>query len=407
MKYFFNILHIWWDELMDVLHDRGILIFILFVPIFYPVLYAYVYTNEVVRKVPTAVVDESNSYLSRKFVRQVDATPDVKAISCPDMIQAQDLVKRQKAYGIIRIPSTFTEDLYRGDQTYIGFYGDMSGMLYYKGIFMTLSNVSLSMNNQIKIQRYIHGTTHREDEINMLPIDYEEVYMFNASNGFACFLVPAVFMLIFQQTLLLGIGMSMGRKRENNRGCIIPLRREYKNAVCIVLGKALVYFLLYFVMAIYTISVVNKSFSLIHIGQYGDLLVFLSLYILSCTFFAMTFSAFVYRREDCIMLFVFLSVPLLFLSGISWPTSAMPAFWKYVSYLFPSTFGINGYVRINSMGATLDDVSPEYHGLWIQIGIYFLTSCSLYRLQIFRLLRRIKGRKKTANRLTREKSILR
>ena len=75
-------------------------------------------------------------------------------------------------------------------------------------------------------------------------------------------------------------------------------------------------------------------------------------------------------------------VPLLFLSGISWPGAAMPAFWKYFSYIFPSTFGINGYVRINSMGATLNEVSFEYQALWIQTGFYFITTCLVYRWQI-------------------------
>lgn len=76
-------------------------------------------------------------------------------------------------------------------------------------------------------------------------------------------------------------------------------------------------------------------------------------------FFAMTASIAIRNRETCMLLFVFTSVPLLFLSGISWPGAAMPAFWKYFSYIFPSTFGINGYVRINSMGATLNEVSSS------------------------------------------------
>lgn len=96
----------------------------------------------------------------------------------------------------------------------------------------------------------------------------------------------------------------------------------------------------------------------------------------------MTLSFLVWRREDCIMLFVFLSVPLLFLSGISWPGAAMPAFWKFISWLFPSTFGLNGYVRLTGMGTSLDDIAFEYKGLWIQAVVYFLTACLFYRKQI-------------------------
>lgn len=52
MKSIRNILHIWYDELTAVFKDKGILMFILFVPLVYPLLYTWVYTNEVVREVP-------------------------------------------------------------------------------------------------------------------------------------------------------------------------------------------------------------------------------------------------------------------------------------------------------------------------------------------------------------------
>ena len=106
---------------------------------------------------------------------------------------------------------------------------------------------------------------------------------------------------------------------------------------------------------------------------------------------AMTLSALVWRREDCIMLFVFLSVPLLFLSGISWPGASMPAFWKYVSWLFPSTFGMNGYVRITGTGASLADIAFEYRGLWLQALVYFLLACLMYHLEIRRMVVRVRA----------------
>jgi ABC-2 type transport system permease protein len=67
---------------------------------------------------------------------------------------------------------------------------------------------------------------------------------------------------------------------------------------------------------------------------------------------------------------VYTSLPLLFLSGISWPQSSIPGWWQGVAYMFPSTFGIRGFVRMSSMGALLGDVTPEYHMLWILTLIY-------------------------------------
>ena len=391
MKTIVNIIQIWYHELITIMRDKGILIFILFVPLAYPLLYAYVYTNEVVREVPVAVVDESNSTLSREFLRKVDASPDVCIHTrCTNMAEAQELLKRQDVYGIIRIPSSFTRDLWQGEQTHIGLYCDMCSMLYYKNLLLATTNVSLEMNKDIKVEHYLPATTGRQEEITRMPIDYQQTALYNPQSGFAAFLIPPVLMLIIQQTLFLGIGMSMGESREKYMGGVIPFHWAYKNPIHIVLGKTLFYFLLYLVMGLYMFTFVTRIFGLPQLGHYGTFLVFLVPYLLSCIFMGMTLSFLVWRREDCIMLFVFLSVPLLFLSGISWPGATIPAFWKYTSWLFPSTFGMNGYVRITGMGASIGDIVFEYKGLWIQVTVYFLTACLFYHRQIKTLINRYK-----------------
>lgn len=392
MKSILNIFQIWYRELGNIFRDKGIMIFILFVPLAYPLLYSYVYTNEVVRDVPVAVVDESNSDLSREILRRMDASPDMKIKAyCAGMEEAEEMIRRQQVYGIVRIPSTLTNELVRGQQVPIGLYCDMSSMLYYKALLLTATNVSLEVNKDIKVRHYIPATTERQEEISRMPIEYDYVPLYNPQSGFAAFLIPPVLMLIIQQTLLLGIGMSMGNSRERHDGSVIPLHPWYKNPVHIVIGKALPYFMLYLILALYMYIAVTDMFTLPRLGHYGTFIAFVIPYILACIFLAMVLSTFIYRREDSILLLVFLSVPMLFLSGLSWPSPSMSGFWKYVSYLFPSTFGMNGYVRINSMGASLSDVRTEYMGLWIQAGVYFLIACWFYRRQIVALTKKFKS----------------
>lgn len=165
---------------------------------------------------------------------------------------------------------------------------------------------------------------------------------------------------------------------------------KIKNPFHIVLGKLTFYFILYLMLGLYMFTLVTQEFGLPQLGDYWAYIGFLTPYLLACIFMAMVLSALVFRREDCILLFVFLSVPLLFLSGISWPGAAVPKFWHYVSWLFPSTFGMNGYVRLQGMGASLSDISYELKGLWIQTGVYFYIACLLYRRQLGKLLRRVK-----------------
>ena len=373
MKSLLNIMQIWLHEAAEIIRDKGILTFILFVPLVYPLLYSYVYTNEVVRDVPVVVVDDSGSSLSREIIRRMDATPDMRVAGiCTDMEAAVEHIRRREAYGIVHIPAELTRELQQGCQVALGVYCDMSSMLYYKA------------------RGYIPGSTDREDEVARTPIEYDYVALYNPQSGFAAFLIPPVLMLIIQQTLLLGIGMSTGNSREINMGSVIPLHRCYKNPVHIVAGKALPYFMLYIVLAVYMFVFVTDAFALPRLGRYTTFLAFAVPYVLACIFLAMVLSAFIYRREDCIMLLVFLSVPMLFLSGVSWPAVSMPRFWHWLSWLFPSTFGMNGYVKIASMGASLSDVRTEYMALWAQAGVYFLLACAFYRRQIRSLLKRMK-----------------
>ena len=379
----YDLFYIWKQEFRTTFRDQGVLIFFVLVPLVYPLIYSFIYTNETIREVPTVVVDNSRSSLSREYLRKVDASPETSIVAyCADMEEAKLMLKDRKAYGIIYIPAHFSDDIVQGKQTQVSIFCDMSGLLYYKALLTANTNVSLAMNAAIKMER-AGNTTARQDEITAYPIEYEDVAIFNPTNGFAAFLIPAVLVLIIQQTLLLGIGLSAGTAREHNQfKDLVPINRHYNGTLRIVMGKGLSYFMVYSLVAVYILCVVPRLFSLNQIAIPGVLTLFTLPYLTACIFFAMTASIAIRNRETCMLLFVFTSVPLLFLSGISWPGSAMPSFWRYFSYLFPSTFGINGYVRINSMGATLNEVAFEYRALWMQTGIYFLTTCFVYRRQI-------------------------
>ena len=74
----------------------------------------------------------------------------------------------------------------------------MSGLLYYKALLTANTNVSLAMNADIKMER-AGNTTARQDEITAYPIEYEDIAIFNPTNGFAAFLIPAVLILIYSR----------------------------------------------------------------------------------------------------------------------------------------------------------------------------------------------------------------
>jgi len=226
--------------------------------------------------------------------------------------------------------------------------------------------------------------TAREEAISARPLDVDEVAMFNPSGGYGSFVLPGVLMLILQQTLVLGIGLSAGTAREENRyGQLIPISRHYHGTFSIVLGKALCYFMVYAVMGTWLVAAVPRLFHFPQLATWQSLLALMIPYTLACIFFGMVVSCLVKYRENVMLLMVFISVPLLFLTGLSWPQSNIPGFWQGTSWVFPSTFGVRAFVQLNSMGATLSDVDWEFRVLWLHTLIYFLLACGVYRYQIY------------------------
>lgn len=376
---------IWKDELKNVFKDSGVMIFFFLVPFVYPLLYAFIYNNEVVHNAKMVVVDQSDSYLSREYIRKVDATADVKVVAvCADMEEAKRMLDEKKAYGILYFPSEFSKDIHKGKQATVSLYCDMSALLFYKAFLLATTEVSLEIGKELRAQNNPSSTIEQE-KITINPIPYESVALFNSQNGFASFLVPAILILVIQQTLILGIGMLGGTAREKNRfHSLVPVSRHFNGTLRIVFGKSLTYLLLYVVVCIWALGVVPKLFSLPQVGEPWTVMLFVLPYLFASIFLSMTLSGFMTSRESPMLVFVFTSVILLFISGVSWPKEAIPPFWKAVGYLFPSTPGIQGFIRINTAGATLNEVAHEYRTLWIQAGVYFITACMIYRYQILR-----------------------
>ena len=383
LKWLEDAAYVWRFEMRQVIRDEGVLLFFLVVPVAYPLLYSWIYNNEVVHEVPVVVVDQSHSHQSRQFIRMCDASPEVRvACYAADLDDAQSLVSRQVVKGIYFIPKDFATHLNRLEQGTVSVYCDMALMLTYKAIYQTAMAVSQQMGSEI--QKKLSGNyTVREDLVTTSPLEVEDVPMFNPQGGYGTSILPAVLILIVQQTLVLGIGLAAGTARERNRySDIIPVHRCYSSVGRIVFGKSLCYSMVYAVMGAFLILVVPRIFNFLQLAVWQDLLWLMIPYTLACVFFGLTVSCLVHYRENVMLLVVFLSLPLLFLSGISWPQSAIPGYWQGVSWLFPSTFGIRAYSRLNSMGGTFGDVIFEVRALWALVVFYLILAYIVYSFEM-------------------------
>lgn len=379
-----NILSVLVEEYRRLFKDSGVMLIFLGAAFLYPLLYGTIYKNETIRDMPIAVVDQSNSVQSRKLISRLDATPDLKVThTFSNLEEVKDSFYKGHIHGVVYIPANFSSKINKKEQATVSTYSDMSSFLYYRTMALGTNFAILEHGDEVKLERLNDmGITGRQAEVAADPITYEDVILYNEPMGYASFLLPALLILIIHQTLLFGISMSAGTAREENSFHHLIPANSGRSVFHVVIGKALCYFSWYLVVSVYVLGLIPKLFNLPHIGNPMDIAIIIVPFLLAAIFFAMTLSAFIHYRETGFVVFLFTTLIFLFLSGTTWPRTSMGSFWTTFSYLIPSTFGINGYIKINTMGANISQLNLEYIGLWIQTGFYFITTLVVYRWQI-------------------------
>lgn len=397
MNLFSNIKHTLKDisilsrkEYIAIGSNKFILLVLLGGILMYGFLYNFMYEPNVVEKVPVVVVDKSNSYLSRHYSRLLDATSKVEVYGHEnDMIAAKNLLKQNKVMGIVYIPYDFESRVKRGEESVFISYGITDAFLYYSSLQESASGAMLELNKNYRPDMIVFLPSNSVQSITTTqPITVSQNILFNYTGGYGTYLIPAVLIVIIYQTLFMVIGMISGEERYSKS--ILQLtggNTSFFRLANVIISKTFVYCSIYAIFAFFLLGLLPLIFHLPHIGSSFDIVVFTIPYLLSTCFFALSMSVFFTDSEASILMIPFFSVGLIFLSGTSYPLELMPWYWHAMHYVLPAPIGTLGYVKLNSMGASLAQVKTEYLTLWIQCLFYFILACIAYRHNIIKALK--------------------
>ncbi len=364
-------------ELRQIFTDGGVLLIFLVAGLGYPLLYNLVYRNGILEDTPVAVVDDADCPESRRFIREVDATREVRiAGKCMNMPEAERLMQERKVHGILRFPADFGDKLARKETATLSLYTDMGSFLYYKNVLIATDFVMLHEVGHIQLERCGQaGMTQQEASQTVKPLGYEENNPFNRAFDYRIFLISAILLIILQQTMFYGMSLLAGTARERDKSFATLKDRLEGNGIGRVLfGRGGAYWLLYMGIGMYIAFIVPAIFGIPQRGSFWNILILTGFFVTDCVFFSMTWSTLVTRRESVFLLFLVMSPIALFLTGCIWPTFAMPKFWRWVSFLFPSTFGVQGFVNLSTAGGDLATAREQLAALTIQTVVYYVFS---------------------------------
>ena len=371
-------------EAKYIFRDKAVFFSFVIVAIAVSFLYTYLYSEETLQKLPIGVVDEDNTAQSRQLLRMIDANSGVAIYSSYlNLSEAQKAFQQEKIRGIVTVPKGFSRDLQRGEQPSISVYTDASYMLYYKQV-LTAAKISVTyLNAGVEMKRSsAQGKLPTQAREEAMPVSAKVVSLYNPSSGYATFLIPMVFVIIFQTTILTAVGILGGTMREGNK-----LRRIYPNshsfwgALPIVMGKATTYLGFSMLILLIILGIVMPLFGIPMRSTMLTTMVFMTPFILSIVFMGLCLLNFLRRREDAIMLIMYTSLPAMMLTGFSWPSVAMPEWLNVISYVVPTTLGAKGFTSITQMGASLPTIMPYWLGMWGLCLLYlFLATLTLRKV---------------------------
>ncbi|RWR26032.1 ABC transporter permease [Sinirhodobacter populi] len=334
-----------WTAFRRLLADKAARATMLLSIMLYSGIYPQPYVSEVVRDVPVAVVDQDGSSASRDLIRRIDATDSAAVVaSLPTLPDAQALFFAREVSGVVVIPPDFERELLDGNPSPIAVYGDASYFLIYSAISTAVSSAAGDLGAEVQYERLTATGVDPGVAMAMVsPVAISSIALFNPQGGYASYVVPAAFVLILQQTLLMGIGVLHAGRRAD----------RWIDAI----AAPLVYILLYGLWIAVTQILLPFAYGIERLGSWEQLYALAIPFLLAVTALGFVMAQLAPSREAMVFTLVVMGVPLFFISGISWPVESMPKPLWAIAALIPSTTAITAFVRVDQMGSGLAAVS--------------------------------------------------
>ena len=343
-----------------MLTDKGALTLLFVGGVLYSFFYPLPYAREVVQRVPVAVVDQDRSSMSRQMARFAMAHPALRVVTVtPGLPAAQDLLWRGDVMGVLIIPEGLQTEVLAGRAAQAQVAGNGLYLMLNKVALNGLAEVVGTVSAGIELKRLASATpSSYQANGQRAPVAFDAVPLFNVKEGYGAYVVPGVATLIVQQTLLIGMTMLFGTWYQRKT---FPLAgaRTAGGYIGMLLAFASVAFLncCYFFGFVFWFQDYPRG------GNFGGLLLLLLLFSLTVAAFGMLLAMLFRTRERGTQLMIATSMPVLFLAGLTWPVSSMPVSLQWLRWLLPSTAGIQGFVALNQLGASLYEIRHEVGGL--------------------------------------------
>ena len=363
--------------------DPAAILLLVVAGVLYAFYYPTPYINQTVSKVPVAVVDLDHTAMSRDLIRMASAAQQIEVKSIySEMNEAEAAMAREEIYGFMVIPENMEKNIRAKEQVTMNIFTHGAYVMLHGAIGTAFSTCALTVGATNKVKQIALGKKVPSAKAIAMrdPIPLSIQTMFNSSGSYSNYVVPSVLVVILQQSLIIGICVLGGsRAHRRFRKKMGDSAVENETAEYRYFGRALAYFLHYCSFILFYHCIIYNLFDFPRRGELLPMVVFSIVFLASVINLGMVVSQVFLRRESSMQLFLYLSIPILFLANFSWPSYLMPRWMVSISYILPSTFAVPAWLSIEQMGADIYEVAPKLYQLAIQAVVYLVLGLLLTR----------------------------
>jgi ABC-2 type transport system permease protein len=349
-------------EWRRVLGTRSAFTLLFLAPLIYGIYYPQPYLNQILRKLPIAVVDNDLSDLSRRIVETLDASGALNVtVRTRTLVEARTAIDRGTAFAAVEIPPGAERDMLKGLTVHIPIYADATYLFMFRSTASGVATAIGTLTSEL-VSRGARsdGSLVKAKLASSSPADVLLQPIFNPVGGYASYVVPAAFVLILQQTLLIGAAMLTGTALAKGGGAFAG-----------VFGRGIAHLTIYLPAVALYLVVLPRIYGFSTLGHLPELFAIATVFLLATSFTGQAVGAWFTRPENATILLLATSLPQFFMAGFAWPREAIPEAALAFGRIFPADSAIDGLVRINQLGASIWEVAHDWLGLWCLALVYF------------------------------------
>ncbi|MBK7160380.1 MAG: ABC transporter permease [Ignavibacteria bacterium] len=359
-------------EFLQFIRDPKMFMVVIIAPVIQLIFLGYA-ANRDIKNVQTAVFDRDRSESSREFVRNFEKSGYFSMdYFVSDYNEMSRLIDNGKAITGIVIPENFEKDLNTRVTAKVQFIIDGSDGNKASIAAGYIQNIASAFSNNIAVENIEKAGIKTSIAGTIEPVSR---IWYNADLSTRNYMLPGIvgLILIIITTNLSSLAIVKEREIGTLEQLIVTPVKPYQ----IILGKLIPFAILGIVSMTLVLSVMTFWFGIYVKGSLIFLFVSSFIFMLSTLGLGLFVSTISRTQQQAMITAAFLVImPMIFLSGFSFPVENMPVIIQYVTYLIPLKYFLVIIRGIVLKGLGLSELWIECTVL-LSMGIFILISSSL------------------------------